>query len=98
MNFYHVVFNMCMTLQGSSQYCEAEKIIDTKFTGLVKCYSASKRVEESLVESLKKEAARNNVTLSDLQVKTRCLDFREADSFLEKNGPKSLVVTGKEFD
>ncbi|MFF5866803.1 hypothetical protein [Pseudomonas sp. NPDC012596] len=50
------------------------------------------------VASFKKEAASQNFTLDDVQVKTRCMDSSEGDKFLKKNGPSALVVTGKKFE
>lgn len=98
MAFYHVVFSMCVTIQGYPQHCEAERMVDTMFHGLVSCYSAAKEVETMTVASFKKEAVSQNFTLDDVQVKTRCMDSSEGDKFLKKNGPSALVVTGKKFD
>lgn len=98
MAFYHVVFSMCVTIQGGPQHCEPERMVDTMFHGLVSCYTAAKEVESMTTESLKKEAESQNATLDKVEVKTRCMESREGDAFLKKHGPSALVITGKKFD
>lgn len=98
MAFYHVAFTACMTIQGGPHDCQPEKMVDTKFMGLVNCYSAAKQVEAMAADSANKSASEQNVTLSDVKITTRCLTLKEGEEFLIKNGPSALIVTGKEFN
>lgn len=50
MPYCHVAFAVCMTIQGAVQHCEPEKLVDTKFLGLVRCYTAAKNGREHDVE------------------------------------------------
>lgn len=99
MAFYHVAFTLCATLSGTdSQQCVPEKMVDTKFMGLVSCYSAAKQVEPMAIKSFEQEASKQNATFTDIHVTTRCLTLDEGEAFLKKEGPSALIVTGKEFD
>jgi hypothetical protein len=98
MAFYHVAFTVCMTMQGAPQHCEPEKLVDTMLHGLVRCYTAAKEVENMTVKSANEMASKQNVTLTDVQVKTRCLTTSEGEEFLKKAGPSALIITGKKFE
>jgi len=98
MAFYHVVFSVCMTVQGMPEHCEPERLIDTKFSDLVGCYSAAKTVEKMTTESFRKEAKANNLVLLNVDVKTQCITTSEGEVFLQKWGASALIITGKKYD
>lgn len=51
------------------------------------------------LKSANEMASKENMTLSDTQVKTRCLTTtNEGETFLRKEGPSALIITGTEFD
>lgn len=95
---YHVAFQICLAVNGGPETCVAEQVIDTIFFNLVDCYSGAKTVENMVLKQVKTKAKEQNVSLESSRTKTRCLDFGETEAFLKKNGPSSLMVTGKKYE
>lgn len=98
MSYYHVVFNVCMAVQGGPEVCQPEQMIDTRFNGLVSCYSAASTTEKMAIDSAQTQAKAQNIEITALKVNTRCITTREGDDFLEKTGPSGLIITGKKYD
>lgn len=94
---YHVALQVCFAINGGSENCTPEKLIDTNYLNLVECYSAARVAEGVAVEEFKTQGKEQNVTLDSLQPKTRCLTAEESETFLKKWGAAGLIVTGKKF-
>lgn len=95
---YHVAFTLCAMVQGGTEHCESEKIIDTLYNGLVSCYSAANEVDRAIREDFREKAKAHNVEVLKVEVKTQCLTITEGEAFLKKEGPSALIITGKKFE
>lgn len=98
MALYHLAFITCAVVQGRPLYCEAEKMIDTQYYGLVACYSAAKRLDERMTREFLEEAKSQGDDKASLELKTRCLSTDEGETFLKQQGPSALIITGKKFE
>lgn len=93
---YHVVFQICLTVQGQPEHCQSQMIVDTTEVGLISCYASAKNYQNVILAEVNKQVeAEHKGELQSSQVKTQCLDYKEAEVLMKKLGPDGLFISGQ---